>query len=1596
MVLTESTASDGQYLWTIPIGLATDTTYRVKITSISRDSVYDYSDTPFIINSSPVTPTSLTAAAGNRQVTLRWSPNTEVDLQRYNIYRGTSSPAATLIHLVVGNATLPDTFYVDGALTNGQTYFYRITAVDSVGNESGFSNEVSAAPVSKEIVLSDSSNSFGDVQVETTKEWTLYIRNVGTDTLTVSNISTPSLSVFSLSSTSGVINPSDSLGITVSFTPTAIKAYLDTLMIRSNDSDVSDEVKFVYLSGAGVDVIAPSVPQGLTATAGDRQVTLRWSPNTEPDLEAYRIYRGTSSPAATLIHIVVAGSLSDTLYVDKELTGGQTYFYRITAVDTVGNEGGVSNEVSDTPVSKEIALSDSSHSFGDVQVETTNDWTLYIINLGTSPLSVTDISSSSFPVFGLAAVIGPGDSLTVTVSFTPMVSKVHLDTLTIRSNDSDPSDTLKFVYLSGAGIAPLIATSDDSIHFGAVRRDSTQAIKFTVSNTGTDTLLVSDLSVSNPVFEVSHTFLKLAPSDSQEVYVTFTPEEPIDYQETLTLIHSGFKQDNVEIVLKGQGVKPTITASVMELGFGGILIGRDSLQTFFIRNKGHDVLTIDSVMSSHPAFSFTSVGVLYAQLLVSMGNDPGVAMNRLPRALDSRPSVSRKKYLGATISPMDQPFGGDDSFDKLKAGSDAGRGQDRQDFGELNPNRTKHDRLAGNVAASTIRINPGDSLQVGVRYSPPESGIMAGSLMIFSDDPDRSELDILLTGEGITYPVALYNSTSFGVTTMQGRDEPFDLVISNGGDYPLDYAIEIDATWDTYEWLSLSRESGQVAGGNWQTIAVTVAPGNLEEALYQGRLLIISNSGPYLSQVTDTVGVSLNVLSATAEITSGDATIPAGDTPPIEITDDSGNSLGLTFDFSEGQGGTISVTAIQSSPPSEATTPFVDPDGLVMNPVFAEFYWEIFTTVPEGFMVDIIFDYSRLLGIQNPGKLRLTRRMIYAGPGVIWQLIDTDSVDVDPTRKTITALSQTGFSQWTIASDVLDNSLRDIQVPVMSVPSVSPESPSVLEDITVYATVIDESSLNSVSFYYLKGGESNFRRVDMRHDGSGDYSGIIPAADVTLMGIAYTIHAIDVAGNSSRSDTLSVQVKFRDNTLVSNMNGSALMDGMPKDKWRLISVPAELDDPDVSHIFGDELKGESTKTTWRILEWTGSNWTDAKKVSHGEGYWLYQQVKGKANVVFSTGSGRSIDLTGTTLTLQPGWNLIGSPYPFVMDVDVDQDDFYGPLMYGGSGGEGWSDVVTQLKPWGGYALYNRATSTQTIDILPLKAMDGHARLALRAPSGVYDGTAHVGADLSAPIDAGRHPSPSTDGWKLQVSAQGEFYADMHNYVGRIPGAHEQLDHFDNPEPPYLDGYVSLAMDRPAWGTGLPRFTSDLRSLDETDGTWDLDLHVKGEVGPISLTYKLSGELPPNIQILLLDLVSRQDYDLLRGEGKSIMITDYTQAFPYHLKVIAGSPEYVSRTVSEVLSLLPEKIALSQNYPNPFNPSTRIRFALPKPEQVTLKVYNILGQEVVTLVDGWRDLGRYEVIWDGKDHLGYNVSSGLYFSALVTANRVLTRKMMVIR
>ena len=154
------------------------------------------------------------------------------------------------------------------------------------------------------------------------------------------------------------------------------------------------------------------------------------------------------------------------------------------------------------------------------------------------------------------------------------------------------------------------------------------------------------------------------------------------------------------------------------------------------------------------------------------------------------------------------------------------------------------------------------------------------------------------------------------------------------------------------------------------------------------------------------------------------------------------------------------------------------------------------------------------------------------------------------------------------------------------------------------------------------------------------------------------------------------------------------------------------------------------------------------------------------------------------------------------------------------------------------------------------------------------------------------------------------------------------------------------------------------------------------------------------------------YELAEGESLPSTVTFYlglanlpgTSMDPELLNVVCGYPDEDNAITVSTSALgvddnesIPNQFALHQNYPNPFNPSTQISFDIPEGgEYIMLNIYNNLGQNVSTLVNGVMNPGRYTMDWNATDEIGNPVASGIYFYELRSESFTARKKMLLIR
>jgi hypothetical protein len=127
-------------------------------------------------------------------------------------------------------------------------------------------------------------------------------------------------------------------------------------------------------------------------------------------------------------------------------------------------------------------------------------------------------------------------------------------------------------------------------------------------------------------------------------------------------------------------------------------------------------------------------------------------------------------------------------------------------------------------------------------------------------------------------------------------------------------------------------------------------------------------------------------------------------------------------------------------------------------------------------------------------------------------------------------------------------------------------------------------------------------------------------------------------------------------------------------------------------------------------------------------------------------------------------------------------------------------------------------------------------------------------------------------------------------------------------------------------------------------------------------------------------------------ARKIMMLGVQRGTPYGYSLyefqVNGSP---TTSVEEPSGVIPSDLALDEPFPNPFNPSTQIRFSLAEPGECTLAVFDLLGRQVATLIDGVRPAGMQIISWNASGQ-----PAGVYFCRLQTAGIVIARKLVLAR
>ena len=504
---------------------------------------------------------------------------------------------------------------------------------------------------------------------------------------------------------------------------------------------------------------------------------------------------------------------------------------------------------------------------------------------------------------------------------------------------------------------------------------------------------------------------------------------------------------------------------------------------------------------------------------------------------------------------------------------------------------------------------------------------------------------------------------------------------------------------------------------------------------------------------------------------------------------------------------------------------------------------------------------------------------------------------------------------------------------------------------TILATLYDLNGIKNVDLYLQKGGSTNDTIIPMSNSQNSEYEVLIDDTLIGVQNFRARIVGTDNMGYVASSEYKTSEIQFSNGELSMDNDNSQYPDGIPSGQWRLISWPGQPVNTNLAH---SKLKDGHVFYSWDIEK---NKYFIPDLIEVGSSYWFMHEYENP--LIFSEDSSIAVPLENYTIKLEQGWNMVGNPFSFpvqyVKDSNIDD-----PITYGNSDKDGWSGPQTELKPWNGYAVY--ASEESDMILIPFQEQDSSAQRVA-----------------------------NIDGWYLNLKAESPNFFHHAAQIGRHENASNGQDLYDTPQLPDINETISLLMDLN--GNSSFRYTKDIRDLDELNGVWNLRLYGNSDERSMVLSGVLKGSIPEGIRIAIVDIQERKVLHEILNQGLAIK---KDPNLDYDLKLVAGDIEYVATMTEEILNNIPSVYSLSQNYPNPFNPITKMNYALPKRSRVIISIYNVLGQEVTTLLNKEQDYGYHTVTWNGTDRIGKQVASGVYFARLTTKNFSQTKKMLMLK
>jgi hypothetical protein len=472
------------------------------------------------------------------------------------------------------------------------------------------------------------------------------------------------------------------------------------------------------------------------------------------------------------------------------------------------------------------------------------------------------------------------------------------------------------------------------------------------------------------------------------------------------------------------------------------------------------------------------------------------------------------------------------------------------------------------------------------------------------------------------------------------------------------------------------------------------------------------------------------------------------------------------------------------------------------------------------------------------------------------------------------------------------------------------------------------------------------------------YNGVIPPTAVQPTGTEYYIEAADAAGNTVREPNqgvFAVSVSIGGEGLQKSTPQPA---GSSQNAYRLISLPLAADNKSPASVLSDDL-GAYDSTAWRLFGLQANQsyieFPNSGAMDPGKAFWLI--VKDDGRIIDSGPASSNPTNTPFQLILNAGWTFIGNPFYFSIpqnQLTLGNSEVLDIRSYS----EVWNIYAGSIQPFEGYAVFTNTATTLSID----------PQLTAPSPNKIL--AADSGFD-----------------WSINITAECQEARDIDNKIGVREDAQLGWDEFDRPEPPVIGEYVSLKFPHNDWEKISKAYCVDVRPKITEGEIWDFEIETNIE-DKVKISFNTITDVPENLEVWVVDELLKTTQNL--RVQKEYLFDASVKANSKNLKLLVGEENFIKKEFAK-MQLLPDEFKLHQNFPNPFNPTTNILFSLPREEKVLLRVFNVLGKEVRTILNEVKPAGTHLVTFESK-----SLASGVYFYSIEAGSFSSTKKFILLK